>query len=36
VRQLLAPDQRATFNANIARRRAEEEQAAAEHRRPSD
>lgn len=36
VRQLLAPDQRATFNANIARRRTEEQQAAAEHRRPSD
>ena len=36
VRQLLAPDQRATFDANIARRRTEEEQAAAEHRHPSD
>ena len=32
VRQLLPPDQRATFDANIARRRTEEEQAAAEHR----
>jgi hypothetical protein len=36
VRQLLASDQRATFDANIARRRAEEEQAAAKHRHPSD
>ena len=35
VRQLLAADQRATFDANVARRRAEEEQAAAEHRHRS-
>ena len=36
MRQLLAPDQRATFDVNIARRRAEEEQAAAKHRHPGD
>ncbi|HKW09228.1 MAG TPA: hypothetical protein VJO33_02550 [Gemmatimonadaceae bacterium] len=36
IRQLLAPDQRATFDANITRRRTEEEQAAAKHRHPSD
>src|SRR5436190_19862432 len=35
VRQLLAPDQRATFDANATRRRTEEEEAAAEHRHRS-
>ena len=35
VRQLLAPDQRATFDANVTRRRTEEEEAAAEHRHRS-
>ena len=35
VRQLLAPDQRATFDANLTRRRTEEEEAAAEHRHRS-
>jgi hypothetical protein len=35
VRQLLAADQRVTFEANIARRRSEEEQATAAHRHRS-
>ena len=35
VRRLLAEDQRAVFDANVARRRTEEEQAAADHRRRS-
>ena len=35
VRQLLAPDQRATFDANVTRRRTEEEETAAEHRHRS-